>query len=134
MNKKPNTLATTRMEKITKVVVVALLVAVMMAFGMAPSITSAFASTAAIEKVMDVVVDVVGKASLYIGIVICLWGVFQIILAFRREDSEGISKQITTVIVGGVLVTFGATAKSLYSALVQTGNQANGGGGGGNGP
>ena len=84
--------------------------------GMLPAL-AANVSTTALDSVMDIVIDVIGKAALYIGIVIVLWGVFQIVLAFRREDSEGISKQITTVVVGGVLVTFGALAKSLYTTL-----------------
>ena len=75
------------------------------------------AATGALDNVMDIVIDIISKAALYIGIVIVLWGVFQIILAFRREDSEGISKQITTVVVGGVLVGFGALANSLYNVL-----------------
>ena len=88
--------------------------------GMLPAL-AANVSTTALDSVMDIVIDVIGKAALYIGIVIVLWGVFQIVLAFRREDSEGISKQITTVVVGGVLITFGALAKNLYQSLKQMG-------------
>lgn len=80
--------------------------------------SSSNVSTEALDNVMNIVIDIIGKAALYIGIVIVLWGVFQIVLAFRREDSEGISKQITTVVVGGVLVGFGALANNLYNALV----------------
>ena len=42
---------------------------------------------------------------------------FQAIMAFRREDSEGISKQITTVIVGAVLVGFSFVVGPLRTAL-----------------
>ena len=71
----------------------------------------------ALDTVMNIVVDIITKAALYIGIIITLWGVFQIILALRREDSEGISKQITTIVVGGALTALGALAPTIISAL-----------------
>jgi uncharacterized membrane protein HdeD (DUF308 family) len=77
--------------------------------------------TGALDGVMNTVVSIVSTAALYIGIVIVLWGVFQIVLAFRREDSEGISKQITTVVVGAVLTGFGTFADNIYEALTNTG-------------
>ena len=79
--------------------------------------TATTADTGALDSVMNTVVGIVTTAAFYIGIVITLWGVFQIILALRREDSEGISKQITTVVVGAVLVGFGAFADDIISAL-----------------
>jgi len=98
---------------------VAVAMAMFMTFAAATGMLPAFAAaTGALDGVMDIVIDIVSKAALYIGIVIVLWGVFQIILAFRREDSEAIGKQITTVVVGGVLVGFGAIAEQLYAALV----------------
>ena len=72
---------------------------------------------AALEGVMEVVMDVIGNAAFYIGLVIVLWGVFQIVLAFRREDSEAIGKQITTVVVGGVLVGFPTLMDTLLGAM-----------------
>lgn len=112
-----------------KFALIALAITVIMAFFASIGILPVFAgnvtiSTGALDQVMNVVITVIGKAALYIGIVIVLWGVFQIVLAFRREDSEGISKQITTVVVGGVLITFGALANTLYALLVQEGNNA----------
>ena len=71
----------------------------------------------ALSAVVGIVLDIVTKAGLYIGAIITVWGVFQIILAMRREDSEGISKQITTIVVGAILVGFGLTAESLLGAL-----------------
>ena len=88
-----------------------------MAIGVIPSFAAGTPDTDALDRVMDTVISIVSTAALYIGIVIVLWGVFQIILAFRREDSEGISKQITTVVVGAVLTGFGAFAETIYNSL-----------------
>lgn len=70
------------------------------------------------QAAVDKIIEIVCTAAKYIGAVIALWGVFQIILALRREDSEGISKQIITVVVGGSLVGFGAFAPDLFSQLL----------------
>ena len=104
-----------------KICLIALVATFFVTFAVAMGIVPSFAAavdTGALDSVMDTVIGIVSTAALYIGIVIVLWGVFQIILAFRREDSEGISKQITTVVVGAVLTGFGAFAETIYSSLV----------------
>ena len=104
-----------------KICLIALVATFFVTFAMAMGIVPSFAAgveTGALDSVMDTVISIVSTAALYIGIVIVLWGIFQIILAFRREDSEGISKQITTVVVGAVLTGFGAFAETIYSSLV----------------
>lgn len=119
MNKNQNTLTNcNRRAQFTRFALVALVMTMFVAFAAAPGMMTVLA-TDALDNVMDIVISIISRAALYIGIVIVLWGVFQIVLAFRREDSEGISKQITTVVVGGVLVGFGAIAESLYEALTE---------------
>lgn len=85
--------------------------------GMAP-ILAGGTDLSAVDGIMTTVLDLVGGAAKYVGAVIILWGVFQMILAFRREDSEGISKQITTIVVGGLLLGFGLGVPALYETLV----------------
>lgn len=112
----------------TKICLIALVAVFFVTFAMAIGIVPAFAAgtgagvtggTTALNNVVNTVIGIIATAALYIGIIIVLWGVFQIILAFRREDSEGISKQITTVVVGAVLTGFGAFANTIYNALVR---------------
>ena len=107
-------------EAFKKICLIALVACFFVTFAMAIGVVPSFAAnpdTGALDSVMDTVISIVSTAALYIGIVIVLWGVFQIILAFRREDSEGISKQITTVVVGAVLTGFGAFAETIYNSL-----------------
>ena len=96
----------------------AIIMLLLMTFSPSVGIVPAMAAAAGgINTVMTVVIDIVSTASKAIGVVIVIWGVFQIILAMRREDSEAIGKQITTVVVGGVLTGFGLIANNLYAAL-----------------
>jgi hypothetical protein len=114
---KNKTLQTNNREQLIRCGFIALIVAMFMAFAAISGMMPAMAFAGALDGVMDKIIEIISSAAFYIGVVIVLWGVFQIILAFRREDSEGISKQITTVVVGGVLVGFGAIAEELYSSL-----------------
>lgn len=74
-------------------------------------------SNGTLNQIVGTVVGIVKTAALYIGIIVVIWGVFQIILAMRREDSEGISKQVTTIVIGSLLVAFGAFINKILSAL-----------------
>lgn len=67
--------------------------------------------------VLTEVKDLLTSAATIVGAVIAAWGIFQMILAFRREDSEGISKQITTVVVGALLIGFGLGVGELIDNL-----------------
>ena len=129
MNKKQILTKYNQHNAITRIFAIALLFFVCFSLATTTGIAPVFASgagggaggaaidTTAIDTVMDTIIDIIGTAALYIGIVIALWGVFQIVMALRREDSEGIGKQITTVVVGGVLIGFGAFADSIYQSL-----------------
>lgn len=115
------TMKESRMQKLT-------VIAMMIAMFVCGSVMPAFAlDTSGVDTVMDTVIQILSTAALYVGVIISLWGVFQIILAMRREDSEAISKQIMTVVVGAVLIGFGATAETLMGTFM-------GGGGGGGTP
>jgi ethanolamine transporter EutH len=127
---------TNKKEMFTRYALLAFALTAFVAFATAVGILPAFAgqvNLTGLDSVMNIVIDIITKAALYIGIIIILWGVFQIVLAFRREDSEGISKQITTIVVGGVLTGFGAVAGPLKTTLMNNANGTGGGTGGGAG-
>ena len=75
-------------------------------------------NTQGLNTAMGYVLTVLTSAAKWVGAVISAWGIFQIIMAMRREDSEAISKQIMTVVVGAVLIAFGLAAPQLISTLV----------------
>ena len=120
--KKNQTLASRFGENLKHYGLIALAIAVLIALvastGIGPALADEGAdSETALAAVMGVVVGIVKTASTAIGAVIVLWGVFQIVLAFRREDSEGISKQITTVVVGTILCGFGIFVDDLLDVM-----------------
>lgn len=119
MVKNQNTLAKNgRKEQFTRVALIAFVMAMFTAFAASPVMVTAFAAQIpGLAGAMNVVLDVIMQAARYIGLIVAVWGIFQAIMAFRREDSEGISKQITTVIVGAVLVGFSFVVGPLRTAL-----------------
>ena len=119
MIKNQNKFANTTYAQWKRIFAVALIMMMFMSVltltGVMPALATV--NTQGLDTVMTTVLTIIQTAAKYIGAVIILWGVFQIILAFRREDSEGISKQITTVVVGGILLGFGLTATTIYNAI-----------------
>ena len=71
----------------------------------------------ATEKVMKFFVDVVSKIAKYVGLALALWGIINAVLAYRREDSEGIISNVKLLIVGAVLITVGFGTDQIYSRL-----------------
>ena len=90
----------------TKTVLTTMLIAALMVAATATGVLPVFA-TGAVEGLMSTLIGVITDAAKYVGMIIIAWGAFQMIMAFRREDSEGISKQVITVVVGGLLLGLG---------------------------
>lgn len=119
-----NTIATSKSkQQARRIGTFALMMVMLFTLTVQTGVLPAFAATQndTLNAVMQQVVDLVTTASLYIGIVIVIWGIFQVIMAFRREDSEAISKQFMTIAVGAILVTFGAFAEGIITSLLQAG-------------
>ena len=76
----------------------------------------------AIDTVMNFFVTVVGKIALYVGIGVAIWGIVNAVLAYRREDSEGIINNVKLLIVGAILIGVGAGMQSIYNTLKASGN------------
>lgn len=96
----------------TKTVLTTILIATLMMAATATGILPVFA-TDAVEGLMTELISVITSAAGYVGMIIIAWGAFQMIMAFRREDSEGISKQVITVVVGGLLLGLGTLLGNL---------------------
>ena len=102
-----------------------LVVAMMIVFCLCASVLPCFAGNVqpvemnmtGLNTAMGYVLAVLTSAAKWVGAVISAWGIFQIIMAMRREDSEAISKQIMTVVVGAVLIAFGLAAPQLINTL-----------------
>lgn len=109
---------TNNKELFFKCSLIALVLTIFVTFAASNGMLVALAGNGAVNTVVNNVTNLIKTAAIIVGAVIAAWGIFQMILAFRREDSEGISKQITTVVVGALLIGFGATVQSLLNTLM----------------
>lgn len=114
-----NTTSLTTMQRKETVKKFAIAAAIAMGFAaltLAPGMM-AFAVDGKVNAIVAEVIKLITSVAKAAGLIIALWGAFQCIMAFRREDSEGISKQITTIIVGAILAGFGLLAPVLQGIL-----------------
>lgn len=63
--------------------------------------------------VMNKIKDLVYKIFKYIGFILVIWGVGQLILAFKNEDSDSKSRAIMSIVSGVALFGFETLANSL---------------------
>ena len=96
----------------SKAILTTILMTALMVTATATGILPVFA-TDAVAGLIDELMKVITSAATYVGMIIIAWGAFQMIMAFRREDSEGISKQVITVVVGGLLLGLGTLLGNL---------------------
>ena len=67
--------------------------------------------------VMNKIKDLVYKIFKYIGFILVIWGVGQLILAFKNEDSDSKSRAIMSIVAGAALFGFSTFADSLGLTL-----------------
>lgn len=67
--------------------------------------------------VMNKIKDLVYKIFKYIGFILVIWGVGQLILAFKNEDSDSKSRAIMSIVAGAALFGFSTFANSLGLTL-----------------
>lgn len=68
-------------------------------------------------SVMNKIKDLVYKIFKYIGFILVIWGVGQLILAFKNEDSDSKSRAIMSIVAGAALFGFSTFADSLGLTL-----------------
>ena len=82
------------------------------AIGLVPTVYAADAKTA-----VKGIIDMVFQIFQYIGVILALWGVGALVLAFKNEDADSKSRAIMSLVVGVCLVVltplFGTWVNSL---------------------
>lgn len=73
-------------------------------------------STSTLESTLGKVVGVVFDLFRYIGIVLALWGVGSLVMAFKNEDADSKSRAIMSLVVGLVLMFLETVAKPILDA------------------
>ena len=65
-------------------------------------------------------VKILSNTARYIGVLIVVYGVFNVILAFTQDDAERISRGVTTLVLGAALTGLSALAPHLFSTSKTT--------------
>ena len=89
----------TQNEKVFFALSVAAIIGVVLAMILNP----AFAYEAEIQGLLDQILDIVGTIFRAIGIILAVWGVGQLILAFKDENASAKSSASMLMVVGIVL-------------------------------
>lgn len=80
--------------------------------GIAPVLMN-FCHADTTSTVMSKVVDKIYEIFKYVGLVLAIWGVGQLVLAFKNEDADSKSRAIMCIVSGVVLFGFESFTKGL---------------------
>ena len=93
---------------------VALCASVLSVCGIA--IPTAFADESTTDKIVGSIIDVIVDIFKYIGIILLVWSVGMLVLAFKNEDADSKSRAIMLLVVSLVLIGIGAFLEPILSA------------------
>lgn len=93
-----------------------LILAIGLLMVMAISPEFAFAATqgvATVKKIIDNMIEVIGTIFIAVGVILAVYSVGQLILAFKNEDADSKSRASTLLVVAIVLIAFPEIVKGL---------------------
>lgn len=91
------------------------------AVGLIPTVSAELTAGDAIQKVVNIVLDIFR----YIGIILTLWGVGSLVMAFKNEDADSKSRAIMSLVVGISLITLKTLFGGLIEDLIKEANTTN---------
>lgn len=97
-----------------------LLIAVLVATFVLGNLTIALAAPISGETVATEVIKIICTIARLIGVVLAVWGIVQMILAFRNEDADSKTKATMTIVVGALLFGLSFVIKPLVELLLGT--------------
>jgi heme A synthase len=59
-------------------------------------------------------IKIITSVARYVGILVVVYGIFMVVLGFRDDNAEAISRAISALVVGAVLLGFSALAPNLF--------------------
>lgn len=83
----------------------------------APTAYAAGATSVDSDKLLSQFVNIVIQLARYIGIILLVWGVVMLVLAFKNEDADSKSRAIMLIAVAVVLVAMGTFLGPIFSAI-----------------
>lgn len=80
------------------------------------AIPTAFADEGTMDTIVGSIIDVIVDIFKYIGVVLLVWSVGMLVLAFKNEDADSKTRAIMLLIVSIVLIGIGAFLKPILEA------------------
>ncbi|MBQ8626911.1 MAG: hypothetical protein IJ419_12180 [Agathobacter sp.] len=74
----------------------------------------------ATSELLSKMVKILSNTARYVGVLIVVYGVFNVVLAFTQDDAERISRGVITLVVGAALTGLSALAPHLFSTSKTT--------------
>ena len=63
-------------------------------------------------------IDILGTVSMYLGTVIIVFGVFNVVLAFTQDDSERVSRSVSTLVIGSLLIGMHVIMPMIFEGMI----------------
>lgn len=70
-----------------------------------------------IEEIMGTVLGIIFTVAVYIGIILAVWGLFQLVMSLKNDDAEAKSRATQLMVVGIVLIGLKGLAGVLLSKI-----------------
>lgn len=70
-----------------------------------------------IEEIMGSVLGIIFTVAMYIGIILAVWGLFQLVMSLKNDDAEAKSRATQLMVVGIVLIGLKGLASVLLSKI-----------------
>ena len=70
-----------------------------------------------IEEIMGTVLGIIFTVAMYIGIILAVWGLFQLVMSLKNDDAEAKSRATQLMVVGIVLIGLKGLAGVLLSKI-----------------
>lgn len=110
MFKRFKTFVTNKAQKLENAIAPMLVVGT--AIGVFPTVYASNKATTAIKSIIEVIY----KIFTYIGVILALWGIGSLVMAFKNEDADSKSRAIMCLVVGFCLVAL----KALFGGIIDS--------------
>lgn len=70
-----------------------------------------------IEEIMGSVLGIIFTVAMYIGIILAIWGLFQLVMSLKNDDAEAKSRATQLMVVGIVLIGLKGLASVLLGKI-----------------
>ncbi len=79
--------------------------------------STVMAATASAGTIVGTLLGYIGRIFMYIGIILLVWSIGQLVLAFKNEDADSKSRAVMVMVVSIILISMDTILNTLVGAL-----------------